>query len=44
MSKDFELIQSFYERHFYTKEMVRKCVDDGRITKEEYKLITGEDY
>jgi hypothetical protein len=39
----YEDVKNYYIRGIWTKDMVRNAV--GRwITKEQYKLITGEDY
>lgn len=40
----FEKIKKYYEEGLWTKEMVRNAVKKGKITVEQYKLITGEDY
>lgn len=40
----FEEIQEWYNYHFWTKNMVKNAVKRGKITPEEYKEITGEDY
>lgn len=44
MSNWFEKIKDFYERGLWTKEMVRNAVIKGKITADEYELITGEKY
>lgn len=44
MSNWFEKIKDFYERELWTKEMVRNAVIKGKITADEYELITGEKY
>ena len=41
---DCEKIKDWYGHGKWTKAMVRNAVVKGRITKDEYKLITGEDY
>ena len=40
----FDRIKDFYDRGLWTKEMVRNAVVTGKITAEEYELITGEAY
>lgn len=40
----FDKIKDFYDRGLWTKEMVRNAVVKGKITAEEYEVITGEDY
>ena len=40
----FDKIKDFYDRGLWTKEMVRNAVVKGKITAEEYELITGEAY
>ena len=40
----FDRIKRFYSNKSWTKEMVRLAVECGKITKEEYEEITGEDY
>lgn len=40
----FDKIKDFYDRGLWTKEMVRNAVVKGKITAEEYELITGEVY
>ena len=44
MSKDFEKIKGYYDDGRWSKKRVKNAVKMGAITKEEYKLITGEDY
>jgi uncharacterized XkdX family phage protein len=41
---DYAKIEDYYDRGFWTKQMVHDAVLKGKITAEEYKLITGEDY
>lgn len=47
---DFNKIKYYYDtfnvngERLWTKEMVYDAVGKGKITAEEYKLITGEDY
>jgi uncharacterized XkdX family phage protein len=40
----FEKIKGYYDKDLWTKEMVANAVVKLKITAEEYKLITGEDY
>lgn len=40
----FDKIKSYYERNLWTKEQVKVAVEKGKITEEEYKEITDEDY
>lgn len=40
----FDRIKDFYDRGLWTKEMVRNAVVKGKITAEEYEIITGEVY
>ncbi|MBQ3729776.1 MAG: XkdX family protein [Spirochaetales bacterium] len=44
MSRAYETIKGFYDEGTWDKTRVRQAVVKGRITAEEYKLITGEDY
>ena len=43
-SKDFQKYLERYNRGGCTKEQLRRIVELGRRTPEEYKEITGEDY
>ncbi len=43
MSK-YEQIKYYYEVRLWKKWMVANAVEQGAITAEEYKAITGEDY
>ena len=43
-SKDFEQIKMWYLEGLWSKTRVRNAVMKGKITAEEYKEITGEDY
>ena len=43
-SKDFQKIKDSYDFGDWPKSWVRNAVLKGRITAEEYKLITGEDF
>ena len=40
----FEKIKEYYDRGLWNKEMVRNAVIKGKITEEQYREITGEDY
>lgn len=40
----FERIKRFYNNNLWTKEQVADGVRFGRITEEQYKQITGEEY
>lgn len=46
----FEEIKDYYDtigkngERLWNKENVRLAVDKGKITEEEYRMITGEDY
>ena len=44
MSKMFNKIKNYYEKGFWTKKMVGDAVEKKKITEEEYKIITGDDY
>lgn len=44
MSKKYEIVKYYYDIGVWNKERVRNAVIKEWITKEEYKLITGEDY
>lgn len=44
MSPDFERWQDRYNKGLATNDHIRRLVVLGRLTEEEYKLITGEDY
>lgn len=43
-SQDFEFYYWFYYYSHITKKDVYEAVENGWITKEEYKEITGEDF
>lgn len=43
MSKNFEKVEFYYKRGFWSLEQVKNAVNRW-ITPEEYKQITGEDY
>ena len=40
----FEKIKYYYDNGLWSNRKVRDAVVKGKITAEEYKLITGEDY
>lgn len=40
----FEIIKRYYDNQLWTIEQVKVAVGKGKITEEEYKEITGEDY
>lgn len=40
----FEKIERYYNNGRYTNKEVKKFVKLNKITEEEYKEITGEDY
>lgn len=40
----FEKIKRYYDKGLYTNEQVKVFVVGGKITEEQYKEITGEDY
>lgn len=40
----FSKIKKYYGDGLWNKEMVRNAVIKGKITEEQYKEITGEDY
>ena len=40
----FEKIKRYYDNGRYTKDEVKKFVEFNKITEEQYKEITGEDY
>lgn len=40
----FTLIKRFYEKGYWTKEMVADAVRAGKITPEQYEEIVGEAY
>nr|WP_312984358.1 XkdX family protein [Clostridioides sp.] len=41
---NFDKIKEYFEREFWTIEMVKNAVDKQKITETEYKEITSEDY
>ena len=40
----YEKIKQYYDEGRWTKAMVRKAVEKGIITEEQYRVIVGEDY
>lgn len=40
----YEIIKKNYEKHLWTKAMVRLAVKKGVITAEQYEEIVGEPY
>lgn len=40
----FDKVKDYYERGLWSKEMARNAVVKGKITTEEYEIITGESY
>lgn len=40
----YEKIKEYYDNGLWSKLMVRNAVVKGKITAEQYKSITGEDY
>ena len=42
MSKKYEIIKDWYNKGFWTKEMVENAVAKKWITEAEYKEIVGE--
>lgn len=44
MSRLFEQVKQFYGMGLYTKEKVADFVRKGKLTAEEYQLITGEPF
>ncbi len=43
-SKLFEMYKERYDKGWCSKEQLAEIVKLGRLTPEEYKEITGEDY
>lgn len=44
MSKNYEKIKRYYDKGIYKVEHLRKLVEKGGITAEEFFLISGQDY
>lgn len=40
----FDRIKKYYDADLWSKKMVGNAVVKGKITAEQYKKITGEDY
>lgn len=40
----FDKVQRYYDGGYYTLDQVKVFVKAGKITKEQYKEITNEDY
>lgn len=40
----FEVANRYYQKGYYTNENIKSFVKAEKITAEQYKLITGEDY
>ena len=40
----YQKIKKWYEDGMWVKEMVKYAVIKGKITEDEYKIITGEAY
>lgn len=40
----FEMIKKYYDNQLWTIDQVKVSVEKNKITKEEFKQITGEDY
>lgn len=44
MSAKYEMLKNFYDEGLWDQTRLKNAVSKNRITAEEYKLITGEDY
>lgn len=44
MSRLFKTVKRYYDQGTYSKEDVAVFVEKGKLTPEEYKEITGEEY
>lgn len=44
MSKAAKRYKNYYVAGWYNKEMLKNLVGKGKLTPEEYKEITGDDY
>lgn len=44
LNMTYEIIARNYARGLWTKMMVRIAVRKGVLTKEQYKMLTGEEY
>ncbi len=40
----YELAKKYYEQGNWSKDRLAALVNKGKLTKEEYREITGEDY
>ncbi len=40
----FEKVKKYYEAGYWEKSRVRKAVEKGKLSEEEYEEITGEEY
>ena len=43
-SRMYDKIKKWYKDHYWTLTMVRQACEKGKITEEEFKEITGEDF
>lgn len=41
---DFKRLSEYYKQGYWSKSMIGDAVKKEKITTEEYKKITGEDY
>ena len=41
---NYNRIKYYFEQHLWTVDMVKKAVQKGIITKEQFKNITNENY
>ncbi|MBR0378943.1 MAG: XkdX family protein [Mogibacterium sp.] len=44
MSKDYEIIRTWYEMGLWDDRKLKNAVARGKITASEYKAITGTEY
>lgn len=44
MSRLYNTVKRYYDKGFYSKEDVAMFVKAGKLTAEEYKTITGDEY
>lgn len=44
MSRMYNTVKRYYDKGYYNDEDVAKFVEAGKITAEEYEIITGEPY
>lgn len=40
----YKIVKRYYDKGFYSTEDVAKFVRAGKITADQYKAITGEEY